>query len=191
MVLLFDLDGTLTDPGIGILASTRYALAELGKSCPSDAVLASFIGPPLRNMFRTILETSDNGMIEEAVRLYRKRYTDVGIYESYVYDGVPAMLRRVRCRASKVFLATSKPAVFADRIVKHFELTPYFDGIYGTELNGRFDDKADLLGDLVAREDVRGDALMVGDRAADIIVPGKTASDLSVSCGAMAPPRNS
>src|SRR5688572_12249109 len=107
MVLLFDLDGTLTDPGIGIIGCTRYALAELGKSCPSDQVLASFIGPPLRNMFRTILETSDNALIEEAVRLYRERYTNVGIYESRVYDGVPAMLRRARRRASKVFLATS------------------------------------------------------------------------------------
>jgi phosphoglycolate phosphatase len=168
--VLFDLDGTLTDPRPGFVRSIRYALDRLGRACPADDVLASFIGPPLRSTFATLLGTADGGLVERAMSLYRERYADVGLYENDIYDGVTEMLETVSGQACALFVATSKPAVYAERIVKHFGLGRYFRGVYGAELGGRFDDKADLLAHLLAREDLRaGAAIMVGDRASDMV----------------------
>ena len=112
-VLLFDLDGTLTDPRPGIVGCMRFALDRLGISCPSDDVLASYIGPPLRGTFATLLDTSDAERIEEALRLYRQRFADTGLYENKVYEGVPAMLDTLGRVACAAYVATSKPAVYA------------------------------------------------------------------------------
>jgi len=167
---LFDLDGTLTDPKPGIVGSMRFALDQLGLWCPSDEVLASYIGPPLRGTFATLLDTSDAERIEEAVRFYRQRFADMGLYENTVYEGVPAMLDTVRHLACVAYVATSKPAVYAERIVIHFGLGHHFRKVYGAELGGRWDDKAELLAYLLATEGVSpGESVMVGDRAADII----------------------
>lgn len=169
-VLLFDLDGTLTDPRLGFVRSVRYALDRLAKPCPADEVVASFIGPPLRGTFATLLETADRELIEEAMALYRERYSVVGLYENHVYDGVSEMLETVKGEASALFVATSKPTEYADRIVKHFGLDRHFVGVYGAELGGRFDHKADLLRHLLTTEKVRAEAaVMVGDRASDIV----------------------
>jgi phosphoglycolate phosphatase len=168
--LLFDLDGTLTGPSRGFGRSIRYALDRLGFPCPPDDALASFIGPPLRGTFATLLGTADRGQVERAMALYRERYAAVGLYENEVYAGVAEMLETVRGQASALFVATSKPAVYAARIVKHFGLDRYFAGVYGAELGGRFDEKADLLRHLLATEGLRGEGtIMVGDRAADVI----------------------
>ncbi len=168
--VLFDLDGTLTDPRPGFVRSIRYALDRLGRPCPADDGLASFIGPPLRSTFATLLGTADRGLVERAMSLYRERYADVGLYENDLYDGVAEMLETVSGQAGALFVATSKPAVYAERIVKHFGLGRYFRGVYGAELGGRFDDKADLLAHLLALEDLRaGAAIMVGDRASDMV----------------------
>lgn len=170
MVLLFDLDGTLTDPRLGIVRSLRYALHRLNRLRPADEILASFIGPPLRDTFSILLESRDKELIEEAISLYRERFTDTGIYENQVYDGIPEMLEHASRKASALYVATSKPTVYADRILRHFRLDHYFTGIYGAELDGRYDQKTDLLAHLLAAEKVRGEiAIMVGDRAADII----------------------
>jgi phosphoglycolate phosphatase len=91
-VLLFDLDGTLTDPRLGIVRCMRYALDRLGKACPSDDVLATFIGPPLRVTFSSLLESADKELIEKAMSLYRERFAETGIYENQLYDGVTDML---------------------------------------------------------------------------------------------------
>jgi len=169
-VLLFDLDGTLTDPRLGFVRSVRYALDRLAKPCPADEVVASFIGPPLRGTFATLLDTADRELIEEAMALYRERYAVVGLYENHVYDGVSEMLETARGEASALFVATSKPTVYADRIVNHFGLDRHFAGVYGAELGGRFDHKADLLQHLLTTEKVRAEAaVMVGDRASDIV----------------------
>jgi phosphoglycolate phosphatase len=169
-VLLFDLDGTLTDPKRGIVGSIRFALDQFGVSCPSDEVLASYIGPPLRGTFATLLDTSDAERIEEAVRLYRQRFADMGLYENTVYEGVPAMLDTVRHLACAAYVATSKPAVYAERIVIHFGLGHHFRKVYGAELDGRWDDKAELLAYLLATEGASpSESVMVGDRAADIM----------------------
>jgi phosphoglycolate phosphatase len=169
-VLLFDLDGTITDPQIGIVRCMRYALERLARACPPDKVLASFIGPPLRGTFSSLLETSDKELIEKAMALYRQRFADQGIYENQVYDGIPGMLETARQAGSASFIATSKAAVYAERIIKHFGLDGYFAKIYGSELDGRLENKADLLAFLLVRERVpAGAAIMVGDRAADIL----------------------
>ena len=168
-VLLFDLDGTLTDPRPGIVGSLRFALDQLAASCPTDDVLATYIGPPLRGTFATLLSTNDPDRIEEAMRLYRQRFADTGLYENRVYDGVPEMLERAGSAATAVYVATSKPAIYAERIVRHFGLAHHFRKVYGPELDGRYEDKADLLAHLLMCECVDPKAaVMIGDRAADI-----------------------
>lgn len=169
-VVLFDLDGTLIDPRPGIVGCLRYALGRLARACPPDDVLAAFIGPPLRGTFSTLLGTSDRGVIEEAMALYRERYAQRGLYEARVYDGIADMLGRVGSRASATLVATSKPTVYADRVVKHFGLRPHFAGVYGADLHGRFDDKSDLLSHVLATEGLRAEVtVMVGDRAVDVV----------------------
>jgi phosphoglycolate phosphatase len=169
-VLLFDLDGTLTDPKLGIVRCLRHALDGLARDCPSDDVLATFIGPPLRGTFSTLLESEDKGLIEKAMSLYRERFAETGIYENQLYEGVTDMLRSLKHAASALFVATSKPAVFAERIVKHFGIDHHFAGIYGPDLDGRLDSKTDLLAHLLATERIpAASAVMVGDRAADIV----------------------
>lgn len=168
-VLLFDLDGTLTDPRPGIVGSIRHALDRLGKPCPPDDVLATFIGPPLRGTFGRLLESSERTVIEGAMALYRERFASVGLYENQVYDGIPEVLDAL-ARTSRAFVATAKPAVFAARILEHFELDRHFAGVYGPDLDGRLDDKADLLAHLLSREGIApGAAIMIGDRAGDVI----------------------
>ena len=170
LVLLFDLDGTLTDPRPGIVRCMRHALDKLGAPCPSDDVLASFIGPSLRGTFATLLETSDRGLVERALAFYREQYGDTGLFENHVYDGVAQMLDRVRLTASASFVATLKPKPYADRIVHRLGLDRYFAGVYGPELEGRFDDKVDLLAHLLATEQISNEgAVMIGDRAGDIV----------------------
>jgi len=168
-VLLFDLDGTLTDPKPGIVGCIRFALDQLTVACPGDDVLAGYIGPPLRATFAKLLDTSEALRIEEAMAFYRQRFAESGLFENQVYDGVPAMLERA-CRASAaLYVATSKPGVYAERIVKHFGLAGHFRKVYGPELDGSYDDKTELLAHLLAEERLAPDvAVMIGDRAADV-----------------------
>jgi phosphoglycolate phosphatase len=168
--LLFDLDGTLTDPRSGIVRCMRYALARLDAPCPSDDVLASFIGPSLRGTFATLLETSDRALVERALALYREQYADAGLFENKVYDGVVRMLDDVPRLVSAAFVATLKPKAYADRIVHRLGLARHFDGVHGPELDGRFEDKAELLAHLLAVEKLSSEnAVMVGDRAGNIV----------------------
>ena len=154
-VLLFDLDGTLTDSRPGIVACIRHSLEQLSVACPADDVLTSFIGPPLRGTFATLLGTSDTRLVEEALRLYRVRYASTGLYENQVYEGIPEMLEAVRGPSSVMYVATSKPAVYAERILDHFGLGRHFVKVYGPALDGRFDNKADLLSHMLATEGIR------------------------------------
>jgi phosphoglycolate phosphatase len=168
-VVLFDLDGTLSDPRVGIVRSLRHVLEHLARPCPPDDALTAWIGPPLRSTFATLLETSDRHLIERAMALYRERFTTDGFLENQVYDGVPAMLEAA-ASLGPLFVATSKPATFADRILRHFALDHFFQRVYGPDLDGRFDDKPELLGHLLATERLAGaDCVMVGDRRADVI----------------------
>ena len=170
LVLLFDLDGTLTDPGPGIVRCMRYALDKLGAACPSGDVLASYIGPSLRGTFATLLETSDPALVERAMTFYREQYGVTGLFENAVYDGIVPVLEQVSPATAPAFVATLKPKTYADRIVRHLGLAPYFAGVYGPGLDEPTDDKVELVAQLLATERiVPGRAVMIGDRAGDIV----------------------
>jgi phosphoglycolate phosphatase len=167
--VLFDLDGTLTDSRAGITACIRHALEKLGRACPDDDALATYIGPPLRGTLSTLLDTRDTALIEVALAHYRTRYDDVGLFENRVYDGVPEMLDATARLAPAMFVATAKPVHAAVRIVGHFDLARHFAGVYGAEPSGRFDAKMDLLAHLIESRVIRAEtSVMVGDRASDI-----------------------
>jgi phosphoglycolate phosphatase len=168
--VLLDLDGTLTDPFEGIAASICYATTSLGLASPSEDQLRHAIGPPLRQSFARFLVTDDTTRIEDALRLYRERYSVTGLFENRVYPGVPEMLENLKASGLRQFVATSKPAPFARRIVDHFDLAKYFAGVYGAELDGRLDNKVDLLNFLLDSEglDASG-TVMVGDRSQDML----------------------
>jgi phosphoglycolate phosphatase len=167
--ILFDLDGTLTDPAEGIIKCYEHSLSRLNVSVPPPEELAKFIGPPIRATFAAVLQSSDCSLIEEAVAIYRERFSTVGLFENSVYEGVPRMLTELQTAGHKLFVATSKPQVFAERILNHFSLDSYFIKVHGNELNGRLDDKADLVSELIAEHHLRrNETMMVGDRRHDI-----------------------
>ena len=169
ITVLFDLDGTLTDSSAGIIGCIRHALGRLGRACPADDALAAYIGPPLRGTFRTLLGTTDPALIETAVSHYRARYDETGLYENRVYDGVPEMLEGAARLADAMFVTTAKLQPAATRIVAHFDLARHFAGVYGAELDGRFDRKVDLLAHLLETGVIRAEtSIMVGDRELDI-----------------------
>jgi phosphoglycolate phosphatase len=166
--VLLDLDGTLTDPRSGIVRCIRYALDRLARPCPGDDALAAWIGA-LRGAFASLLDTPDRAQIERAIGLYRERFADVGLYENEVYAGIPAMLDTLVDAGRRLLVATSKPAVFAGGIVRHFALDHRIAGVYGPDLDGRRDNKAELLAHLLATEGLAtATTIMVGDRAVDV-----------------------
>jgi phosphoglycolate phosphatase len=167
--ILFDLDGTLTDPIEGMTRCFHYALERMSVPLPTQAELQFHIGPPLRSTFSQIMKTGDEAMIERAVNLYRERFSESGMFENEVYDGVPEMLAVLRASGKKLFVATSKVQVYTEIILKHFNLHTSFEGVYGSEMSGKFDHKADLIQHILTNESlVAEETLMVGDRKYDI-----------------------
>ena len=166
---LFDLDGTLTDPGIGITNSVMYALDKFGIHVSDRVELFSFIGPPLGESFRRQFGFSEE-QAQKAVEYYREYFRPKGIFENSVYEGIPELLKKLRENHITVALATSKPYEFAVRILEHFELNQYFDYIGGATMDGRISKKADVIARLLDESgDVdRAEVLMVGDRAQDV-----------------------
>jgi len=168
MHLLFDLDGTLTDPKQGIVACIRYALSRMDIEIAPDIKLESYIGPPLRDTFRLLC--GDDCDVEAAVGYYRERFSTVGLFENQVYDGIPLCLEQLRDRVKTIHLATSKPRIYAEQIIQHFGLERYFDVIYGSELDGRLDDKTELINHILKREKLNAaNTVMIGDRSFDVV----------------------
>jgi phosphoglycolate phosphatase len=168
--VLFDLDGTLTDPKLGITQSISFALTSLGLESPASDSLHWCIGPPLKGSLSILLNTSDPELLDNALSFYRARFSEVGIYENAVYGGIVNMLQSISALNIRIFLATSKPLTFASRILKHFELEGYFNGIYGSELDGRLSDKADLIRHILSHENLDPEhTMMIGDRKHDIL----------------------
>ncbi len=166
--VLFDLDGTLTDPGDGVERSLRYALTSIGRSLPTTFDRSQAIGPPLHEVLGRLIDGASEQTIEAAVRGYRDRYDSRGWRENRVYPGVRELLRGIRELAWHAYLATSKPDPIAVHILAHFELAPYFAGIYGSG-TGRNSGKADLVDRLLRQESIApSDAVFVGDRSYDI-----------------------
>ena len=168
--ILFDLDGTLTDPKEGITRSIQFSLDKLGATSPSADDLTWCIGPPLRDSFARLLNTLDDELLDQALLHYRSRYAVTGMFENILYQEVPSSLDRIQGAGYRVFLATSKPKVFATRILEHFALTRFFQGIHGSELDGRLTDKGELIAHILQVEELDPEStLMIGDRKFDIL----------------------
>ncbi len=177
--VFFDLDGTLTDPALGITNAVMYALKHFGIEVIDRRVLYPFIGPPLKESFEKFYNMTSE-QAEEALRVYRVYFSDKGLYENTVYDGIPALLQALCDSGCKVVLATSKPAVFAQRILEHFDLKKYFTFVSGSELNGARVEKADVIRYALTALGITDTTrvIMVGDRCFD--VEGALANDVSV-----------
>ena len=170
MNLLFDLDGTLTNPLAGITRCILYAMDKLGKALAPGENLRWCIGPPLRDSFARLLASDDKALIEKAVALYRERFGTVGLYENQVYDGIPDMLPALQKDGHTLYVATSKPTIFAKRIISHFHLQRYFKCIYGSELDGTRGDKTSLISYVLQTELMApSEVAMIGDREHDMI----------------------
>jgi phosphoglycolate phosphatase len=170
--LLVDLDGTLTDPAEGIIGCFRLALETLGRTAPPATELHWIIGPPLRGCFAEAL--NGEGDPEEALKIYRGRYSTDGLFEAVVYDSIKETLAELRTAGTRLFLCTAKPLVYAERILSHFDLERHFEAAYGDELGGRFQDKADLVGHILEREGLKADdCCMWGDRKHDVLAASR------------------
>mgnify|MGYP000453762557 CR=1 FL=1 len=168
--ILLDLDGTLTDPAIGITNSIMYALEKFGIRVNDRSELYSFIGPPLQESFMRFFGFSEADAVR-AVEYYREYYRDKGIFENLVYDGVEDLLQLLKEKGRTVILATSKPELFARQILEHFDLAEYFDFVAGSELDGRRVHKDEVIRyalDACKISDL-AKAIMIGDREYDII----------------------
>jgi phosphoglycolate phosphatase len=168
--LIFDLDGTLTDPKPGIAACIQHAMKGLGHHAPDVDELRWCIGPPLKEAFAKLLNTADPTVIDRALVLYRERFGTIGLFENAVYEDVPDTLQALRSLGYRTFVATSKPFVYAERIVRHFALAELFDKVYGSGLNGLRSDKGELIAHVMLTENLSSaEVLMIGDREHDVI----------------------
>src|SRR3954452_1857475 len=166
--IFFDLDGTLTNPKPGITRSIQYALERLGLAVPTQDELTWCIGPPLHASLQKL--TGSEQLADRALLLYRERFSDVGLFENEDYAGIMDTLTTLAATTPRMFVATSKPAVYATRIVEHFGLNPYFERVSGSELDGTRVDKRDLLRYALAEAKVDPQhAIMIGDRSHDVV----------------------
>lgn len=169
-VILFDLDGTLTESGEGITKSVQYALEKLGQPEPDLKKLEVFVGPPLLQQFMKYAGLDEETAVR-AVEYYRERYTDIGIFENQVYPGVEDMLDKLRGKGYILAVASSKPERFVKKVLDHFDLTKYFHEIVGSEMNGGRTSKADVIEEALDRlhmGDHRDQVIMVGDKEHDV-----------------------
>ena len=168
--LFFDLDGTLIDPKIGITTCLQYALKKLNVPVPDADELLWCIGPPLSRSLAELLQTTDERLIHAGIQFYRERFRAVGKFEATLYQAIPATLHRLKSEGFQLYLATSKPRVFAEEILRHFDVAEYFNRVYGSELDGRLNEKADLLAHALEIEQLASDdCWMIGDRKHDVI----------------------
>ena len=167
--LFFDLDGTLTDPALGITNAVMYALKKFGIPLPPREQLFPFIGPPLKDSFAAYYHLTGEANAR-AIRYYREYFRAGGMFENEVYPGVETMLRELKAAGKTVVLATSKPEEYARRIMEHFALAQYFDAICGATLDERRTDKAEVIAYALQTAHVTDTAatVMVGDREHDV-----------------------
>jgi phosphoglycolate phosphatase len=166
--IYFDLDGTLTNPKPGITRSIQYALERLGQAVPGEDELTWCIGPPLHASLKKLLGSDE--LADRALTLYRERFADIGLFENETYHGIQETLSALAASHPRMFVATSKAAVYAERIIDHFGLRPYFEQVYGAELDGTRTDKTELLRHALETAKVdAAQAIMIGDRSYDIV----------------------
>ncbi len=168
--LLFDLDGTLTDPKEGISKSLSYALEKMGQKPPDPSTLDWVIGPPIQDSIWLLLGTDEEEPNERCLAFFRERYGKEGLTENKVYDGIPEALTALKKAGHNLVVATSKPHEFANKILKHFKLDKHFKAVYGGEMDGTRTKKADLIAHVLSSEGVKAsDATMIGDREHDVL----------------------
>jgi phosphoglycolate phosphatase len=173
MNILFDLDGTLADPFEGITKCISYALEKLGMPAPERQDLRWAIGPPLRDCFANLLASDDAQLIERAVSVFRERFASIGLFENEVYVGIPEALDGLCKMGHTLYVATSKPTIYAVRIIDHFGMRNYFRSVCGCELDGTRTDKQILLAHLLESQSLAStNTLMIGDRQHDMIAAG-------------------
>lgn len=170
--LLFDLDGTITDPKVGITTCVQYALEHFGIHEPDNDKLEPFIGPPLQDSFEQFYHM-DAETAKQAVAKYRERFQTVGLYENEIYDGMADLLKTLKEGGCRLAVASSKPTVFVKKILEHFDVAQYFDVVVGSELNGSRSKKEEVVQEALRQLDPKGQAssgqmVMIGDRCFDV-----------------------
>lgn len=167
--ILFDLDGTLTDPGVGITNSVAYALRKWGIEVEDRKELYTFIGPPLSASFAKYYGFSEEDSLK-CVDYYREYFGDIGIFENEVYDGIHDLLTHLKETGKTLVLATSKPEQYAKRILEHFDLAKYFDYVSGASMDESRNKKGDVIRYAIENFDIDvSKAVMIGDREHDIL----------------------
>ncbi len=181
--LFFDLDGTLTDPALGITNSFIHALKYFGMEIPSYEKLCTFIGPPLIDTFKTQFGFSEEKAVE-GVKKYREYFAEKGLLENSVYTGIPKLLSNLKNAGKKLVVATSKPEEYSVRIIEHFGLKPYFENVCGSLMNESRSKKDEVIEYAIERNDIkdRSKILMIGDRKHDILGASKCGLK---SCGVL------
>ena len=168
---LFDLDGTLSDPKIGITTCVQLALNHFGIRVDNLDELEPFIGPPLKDSFMKFYGLSEEQAIK-ALEIYRSRFSTVGLYENTMYPGMDRMLRRLRAEGYQLSVASSKPTIYVERILEHFDLKKYFHHVVGSFLDGSRIEKDAIIDEamrlLGVTDETKSQVVMIGDRMFDV-----------------------
>lgn len=169
-IILFDLDGTLTDSSPGIINSIIYSLDKYGITDYDASILKKFLGPPLHESFKEFYGFDDEKSME-AVKFYREYFSTKGLLENRVYDGVPKLLKNLADNGKRLIVATSKPQKFTDRIMQHFDLEKYFEFVAGSNMDGTRSKKSDVIEYALNKCQItdKSKVVMIGDRKHDII----------------------
>ena len=165
--IFFDLDGTITDSGEGIINCAIYALEHFGLPIPDRETLRQFVGPPLRDTFIKFGVPAEKA--EDAIAVYRSRYIPIGRFENFPYPGIRELLERLKEEGHRLYIATSKPEQMSIEILEHFSLAQYFTRICGATLDGSRDEKEKVIAYLLSQTPDAENAIMVGDTAFDVI----------------------
>ncbi|MBI9069938.1 MAG: HAD family hydrolase [Salinivirgaceae bacterium] len=167
--ILFDLDGTLTNSKVGIINSILYALKKMNINEDNINELDTFLGPPLHLSFKNRYHLSDD-LTDKAITYYREYFSDKGLFENSLYPGVAYLLEFLVSEKYQLFLATSKPTVYAEKILKHFKLDKYFTAIVGSNLDNSHSDKTEIISSVLTRYNLKAEqSVMIGDRKFDIV----------------------
>lgn len=165
--IMFDLDGTLTDSGEGIIKCASLALEHFGLPVPDWEEMRTFVGPPLGESFMRYGVPQER--VEEAIAVYRSRYIPVGKFENHPYPGIRELLEQLKQHGHTLFVATSKPEAMSIEILEHFDLAKYFRQICGATMDGTRSSKASVIEYLIAGNGRDGQMIMVGDTKFDIL----------------------
>ncbi|WP_028402227.1 HAD family hydrolase [Ectobacillus panaciterrae] len=177
-VILFDLDGTLSDSKMGITKSVQYALQKMGIDEPNIDKLECFIGPPLQVSFAEYYDF-DEEKVQKAIDFYRERFKEKGMFENELYSNIPLLLKSLKEQQYTLVVATSKPTVFSEQILKYFHIDQYFELVVGSNLDGTRTAKTEIIQYILDKynEYSLGDFIMIGDRKHDIIGANNTGID--------------